>query len=424
MPKTTPISILEQRPGRLTPPEIRALAGARGRAGPARSLYLHVPFCAHKCHYCDFYSIVDTRDRQEAFTHRLIRELRAWSPAAAGAPLASIFIGGGTPSLLRIDLWRILLDALHDAYDLSDIAAGAPEFTVECNPESVTPALLDTLAAGGVSRISMGAQTFHDHHLRTLERRHRPEAVAPALDAARAAGIPRSSIDLIYAVPGQTLPQWDNDLDAALALGTEHLSCYNLTYEPGTAMTARLQRQEFVPADEDTEIVMFEHAAARLDAAGLRRYEVSNHARPGAECRHNLAYWRQEQWIACGPSASAHLTLADGPHRWKNTPRLDDYLDGDDAGFAPAIDHEPPDPRRALVERIMTGLRLAEGLDPGDILRRAAAIDSCVPDRLAAGVEHARSHGHIDPDPARWALTPSGVLVCNAVARSLARALG
>lgn len=438
MPKPTAISLLEQRSSARSPQEIRRLAAtAPNTSRPPRpvsvvpdavgSLYLHVPFCSHKCHYCDFYSIVDTQDRQDAFAARLIRELSAWAPLAVGGPLQTIFVGGGTPSLLRPELWRRVLAALAADYDLSSIRAGRGEFTVECNPESVTTELLDVLVAGGVDRISMGAQSFNSRHLKTLERLHDPTSVPRAHDLVRAAGIRRTSIDLIYGVPGQSPAEWESDLASALALGTDHVSCYNLTYEPATAMTARLARGEFTPADEDTEIQMFEAASTRLVAAGLARYEISNYARPGQECRHNLAYWRQDQWLACGPSASAHLRLADGHHRWKNTPRLDDYLRGDDAGFAPATDHEGPDARRALIERMMTGLRLAQGLDAHDTLARASDIDPDAATRLLARAEHARQVGHLDPGAmsrGRWALTSAGLLVSNGVARTFARALG
>jgi coproporphyrinogen III oxidase-like Fe-S oxidoreductase len=238
------------------------------------------------------------------------------------------------------------------------MGSGDGEFTVECNPETVTPELMEILVQGGVNRVSMGAQSFNPVHLKTLERWHDPASVPRALSIARDAGISRRSIDLIFGIPGQTLDDWKSDLDAALALGTTHLSCYNLTYEPNTAMTARKNRGEFAAADEDLEVEMYSATLAALRAAGLERYEVSNYARPGDEARHNLAYWHQEQWLAAGPSASAHVA----GHRWKNLPRLDDYLSFSDEGFAAITDHEPPDAQRALAERIMTGLRLARGL--------------------------------------------------------------
>ncbi len=386
----------------------QALGGLPGGAG---SLYIHTPFCTHKCHYCDFYSLADPRDRQGPFVERLSRELAALS--AWAGPLRTIFVGGGTPSLLRTDLWGRILGVLHSRFDLSAILGGEGEFTVECNPESVTPELLGVLRAGGVNRLSMGAQSFHLAHLRTLERRHDPESVPRAIGLARAAGFERLSLDLIFAIPGQTLGDWLEDLDTALALGTTHLSCYALTYEPGTAMTARLRRGEFAPVEEDLDAEMYEAAVGRLRAGGLERYEVSNFARPGEACRHNLAYWRQEDWLAAGPSASAHVA----GWRWKNVPRLDDYLAGDVSGFSPITDLEGADERRALRERLMTGIRLREGVPIERTLERAGGIDAALPGRLRSVVDRQAEWGAIETTGSAWRLTDRGFLVADAVAR-------
>lgn len=381
----------------------------------ARSLYIHIPFCSHKCHYCDFYSIVDTQDRQTAFTDRLVRELAAIAPMAA--PLDTIFVGGGTPSLLRPDLWQRLLAALHDRFDLAAITAGTGEFTVECNPETVTPELMGVLSAGAVNRVSMGAQSFDRRHLATLERRHDPERLPLAAATARDAGVRRLSVDLISAVPGQTVDEWDRDLRAALALGTEHLSAYTLTYEPGTAMTARLARGEFAKASEDLEADMYEHTLTTLRAHGLDRYEVSNFARPGAECRHNLAYWRSDAWLAAGPGAAGHLL----GHRWKNTPRLDDYLALDDRGFAPLSEFEEPDPRRALMDRLLAGVRLREGLDARAALRDAAQLNA--EPALRAAADAMSATGWLTERDWRWSLTDAGFLFADRVAAELIGAL-
>ncbi|HEX2836490.1 MAG TPA: radical SAM family heme chaperone HemW [Phycisphaerales bacterium] len=414
------IALPQSRP---TPPAPRTTARAVFANAPttaARSLYFHIPFCFHKCHYCDFYSIVDTRDRQDAFTDRLCRELAAIAPwAVGGGPLRTIFVGGGTPSLLRADLWQRILATLHDRYDMSAIHGAAndttgerAEFTVECNPETVTPELMDVLRTGGVTRVSMGAQSFDRAHLKTLERWHEPANVAKAMETARAAGIARQSLDLIYAIPGQSMDHLRADLAHALALGTQHVSAYALTYEPNTAMTARLNRGDFTKADEDLEADMFEEVIRVLRTAGLSRYEVSNFAKPGAECRHNLAYWRQEQWLAAGPSASGHLA----GNRWKNVPRLDDYLTIDDDGFAPITDHETPDFSRALRERIMTGLRLEEGLDARSILSAAALTDLSAAERLSEAADDAVSQGLLAPNAQRWTLTDRGFLLADRVA--------
>ncbi len=411
---------------------------------PITSLYIHTPFCVHKCHYCDFYSFVDTRDQQEAFVDRLIGELRVLAPHAGA--LKTIFVGGGTPSLLRIPLWERLLNALDALFDLSIIrppaATPAPaawhaehadpwlpvscgEFTVECNPESATPDLMHALRAGGVNRVSIGAQSFVDRHLKTLERWHNPDNVAKAIQHARDAGIERQSIDLIFAIPGQTLDEWNEDLRRALALGTTHLSCYSLTYEPNTAMTTRLGRGEFQPAPEELEEQMFRHTVCTLRAAGLDRYEVSNFARPGHESRHNIAYWIQEQWLGAGPSASSHVlagpTLGAGSWRYNNMPRLGDYLNS--AGHPPVVDLEWPDPARLIRERIMMGLRLHAGLEIQPILNDLNALSPRAADRLHRVAQSVASLGHITLDEQRWTLTDAGFLFCDGIAAQLMGAI-
>lgn len=394
---------------------------------PVRSLYIHTPFCVHKCHYCDFYSFVDTRDQQAAFVERLVGELRSLAPAAGGRPLRTIFVGGGTPSLLRPELWLTVLETLGTCFDLSEIRTGEGEFTVECNPESATPELVAVLRAGGVNRVSVGAQSFNPRHLKTLERWHDPEKVARAVENARAAGIPRQSVDLIFAIPGQTLDEWDDDLRRALALGTTHLSCYDLTYEPNTAMTKRLARGEFEPVDEDLEAEMFEHTARTLALAGLHRYEVSNFARPGDESLHNLAYWEQDQWLAAGPSGSGHVLAGEGrggvragSWRWKNVPRLGDYLNS--AGYSPVVDLERPDPARLVRERIMMGLRLSRGLDARSLLADVEVLDVGSVPRLHEAAKRAGERGWLVMAEGRWTLTEAGMLVCDHVAGELMRA--
>ena len=459
---------LPQIPSTSTAAVVRALAADPAHA-PVRHLYIHVPFCFHKCHYCDFYSLVDTRDRQQPFTDRLRRELEALAPLARSEPLRSIFVGGGTPTLLRTDLWQQLLATLDTSFDLSTIKSGTGEFSVECNPETASPALFDTLRAGGVNRLSMGAQSFNPKHLKTLERWHDPDSVERAAGLARAAGITRTSIDLIFAIPGQTLPEWEADLDRALALGTTHLSCYALTYEPNTAMTARLKRGDFTPADEDLEADMYERTVERCAAAGLDRYEVSNFAATGHECAHNLAYWRQASWLAAGPSASGNLRTGADPQpahdperpgfqpagtadpafqpptaqaaaiqplnagaaafqppdslhrvrrpaswRWKNQPRLDDYLNRDDQGHPHAVDIEHPDATRFLGETLMTGVRLREGIDLESVLRGldetiAAAVRSIAAEQI--------ERGYLVQDGDRIKPTASGFLVADGIAR-------
>ncbi len=384
----------------------------------ARSLYIHIPFCSHKCHYCDFYSIVDQQDRQQIFTDRLVRELRAQAPFAQGLPLKSIFVGGGTPSLLAPSLWKIILQELNTLFDMSDIHAGIGEFSVENNPESVSEELAQVYKEGGVNRISMGAQSFNPTHLKSLDRIHDPAKVPMAIDIFQRAGIKRISLDLIFAVPGQTIEQWDTDLRTALALPIEHISAYGLTYEPGTAMTARLSRGEFAQMPDGTEAEMYLHTIKTLREHGFDRYEVSNHSKPGAECKHNMYYWTSQDWLAVGPSASGHFRGA----RWKNTPRLNDYLKLDDHGFAPICDYEAPDDRRELMDLLMTSIRLAQGVDAQIALAQAKPLHAAEKLNLAATM--CQDQGWlIDVNADQWQLTDEGFLFADRVAREFIGAL-
>lgn len=324
-------------------------------------MYVHTPFCFHKCHYCDFYSIVDDRDRQGAFAERLAGEMAAVGAAAVGPGLATIFVGGGTPTLLAAAHWRTLLQAIGEAFDLSRLA----EFTVEANPETICTAdaaeLLDTLSAGGVNRLSIGCQSFNSDHLKTLERWHDPRNVEHAAAAARRAGIDNLNLDLIFGIPGQSLDDWRADLDRALAMEPTHLSCYALTYEPNTAMTKRLQLGQVERIDNEIEAAMFEVTIDTLTAAGFEHYEVSNFAKPNRRCAHNLMYWRSDDWLAVGPSASGHIAGV----RWKNLPHLGKYLAGEGGAPVDPTSVEQLDDAARAGEQLMMRLRLSDGVATG-----------------------------------------------------------
>lgn len=275
--------------------------------------------------------------------------------------------------------------------------------------------------------MSVGAQSFEPRHLKTLERWHEPGNVGRALELAHAAGIARRNVDLIYGIPGQTLEEWRVDVETALALdpGVEHLSCYALTYEPNTAMTARLGRGEFCKADEDVEADMYEWTVERLGRAGMRRYEVSNFARAGAEAKHNVVYWRQEGWLAGGPSASGHVVAEGGGWRWKNVARLTDWMDGVGAngGASPVVDVERPDPRKALRERVMMGLRLEEGLDEEGLYAEARAA-GCE-EGVRGAVARERESGLVaEEGDGRVRVTARGMLMADGVARRVMAGVG
>ncbi|MCC7408590.1 MAG: radical SAM family heme chaperone HemW [Phycisphaeraceae bacterium] len=367
------------------------------------SLYLHIPFCFHKCHYCDFYSLVDTADRQARFTQRLIAELHHQKTRFNLQP-RTLFVGGGTPTLLQPHLWQTLLTELRALSLLDQLQ----EFTVEANPETLTPELLAVLRQGGVNRLSLGAQSFNTTHLKTLERWHDPASVTRAVALARDAGISNLNLDLIFAIPGQTLSDLDADLTAALALAPTHLSCYCLTYEPQTAMTERLKRGEFTAQDEDQQRDLYAHVIDRLAHAGYTHYEISNWSLPNQPCQHNLAYWTNQNWLGVGPSAASHVA----GRRWKNVPHLARYLDSPDP--PPIQDEERLDPDASLGEQLMLRLRLRQGapldwleslLPPSDPRRRA--IDDLI--RL----------GMLEKTPTHLRLSDQGLFVADPILAQL-----
>jgi oxygen-independent coproporphyrinogen-3 oxidase len=374
----------------------------------ARGLYVHVPFCFHKCHYCDFYSFVDREGRSGDYLAQLERDVD-WTLARVEGEIDTVFVGGGTPTLLTADELRAFTAQVRRF----PLAAGF-EWTVEANPETIDLEKARVLAAAGVNRVSIGAQSFDPRHLKTLERWHDPANVARAAGFLREAGITNFNIDLIFGIPGQTLAEWREDLARALAIGPEHLSCYGLTYEQNTAMTKRLERGEFEPCDDALEAEMYEATVDTLAAAGFARYEVSNYARAGRECRHNLVYWRNEPWWAIGPSASGFVA----GHRYKVVPRLGDWLAraaGDDAG-QPVVDHEAPDEARHASEALMIGLRLAEGIG-AELERRAVEIQPA----RAAVIAKAIADGLLERDAAagRLRFTRRGMLLANEVLTEL-----
>lgn len=368
----------------------------------AASVYVHVPFCVHKCHYCDFYSIVDNQNRQAAFVDRLVREMQA-SRRFFLVPIRTIFVGGGTPTLLEPALWRTLGKAMNECLPL----APDGEFTVEANPETVTPELAEALVSVGVSRVSIGAQSFDARHLQMLERRHDPRNVQRSIEIFRSAGVKNINVDLIFAIPGQTLSEWERDLQHVIALQPSHISCYGLTYEPGTAMTQRLKLGQFARADDALEAEMYELAIDRLAAAGFEHYEISNWAMPSRRCRHNLAYWMNQNWWALGPSASGHVNGL----RWKNVPRISDYLAGVDA-FPPVIDVERVDADARAGEALMLRLRLLDGV-PRDVLAQL------LNDERRAAVERHTAAGLLEWHNDALRLTRRGLLLADTVLSDL-----
>jgi oxygen-independent coproporphyrinogen-3 oxidase len=313
-----------------------------------RHLYIHVPFCAHRCGYCDFVTVVGKPQLHDGYVAALLAEFRLEQSVLAPR-LDTIFLGGGTPTFSDAHALERLLRALPDACEL----------TVEANPETVTPELAELLVRNRVNRVSLGAQSFHTHLLDVLERRAQPDDVVRAVYVLRDAGLDNLNLDLLYGIPGQTAADLDRDLDRALELAPEHLSCYELEAKPGTRFThahgVELERQA------EAMEAYFERVVERLTGAGYRWYETANFARRGERdlrARHNLAYWEGRDYLGLGIGAVSTV----GARRWRNRPSLTAYLAALATGRRPSRDYEqlPPDVRRR--ERVMLGLRLDEPL--------------------------------------------------------------
>ena len=320
----------------------------------ARALYIHWPFCLAKCPYCDFNSHVRDSVDVDLWRASLLADLRFEAELAGGEQLSSIFFGGGTPSLMPPAL---VSDLLAEAEKLWGFAPDI-EITLEANPSSVEAANFAALAAAGVNRVSLGLQALDDETLRFLGRLHDVAEGVAALKVAQAA-FERVTFDLIYARPEQTPAQWREELDRALSFGTSHLSLYQLTIEPGTRFETLVRQGKFTPLDNDAAADLFALAREMTAAAGLPAYEISNHARPGDESRHNLTYWRYQDYIGIGPGAHGRRGgIATVRHR-----KPENWLSAIERNGNGLSVETPLDPRTAALEALLMGLRLNEGLD-------------------------------------------------------------
>ena len=355
-------------------------------------IYVHVPFCAVRCGYCDFNTYVSTAGR-EGFAGALAQELEQAHEQLGGRPADTVFIGGGTPSLLDPAELRTILGAI-------ELAPGA-EVTSEANPESATAGWLAGAREAGVNRISFGMQSAQPHVLAELDRVHTPGRVADAMTEARAAGFERLSVDLIYGANGETDADWEASVRAALALEPEHVSAYALVVEPGTRLHARVRAGDVPPPDDDALARRYELADDLLGAAGLPWYEISNWGEP---CRHNLGYWRGHDWWGAGPGAHSHL---DGT-RWWNLKRPLAWAARVRNRVSPAAGSERLDAETRRFERVMLGVRLAQGLDPAELDERGRAE-----------VGRLRTEGLVASGGPYLTLTRRGRLLADAVARRL-----
>jgi oxygen-independent coproporphyrinogen-3 oxidase len=397
--------MMQTNPGHLTP-QMLPKATAEG-------LYVHVPFCFHKCHYCDFYSITrQDEGRMEKFVERLLREAKVWERSVAGqtSGLRTVFFGGGTPSLLPLEMMRKLLQDLKLRFDLSAV----DEWTVEVNPATATLEYCQMLNQEGVNRLSFGAQSFVEKELATLERHHEPGQVSESLQLAKRAGFERLNIDLIYAIPGQTLESWKNSLEMGVALGTGHISCYGLTYEPNTPMAVKKRLGVVKGVEESLELEMFRHTRRRLAEVGWPAYEISNYAKKGEECRHNLMYWRGGNYIGLGPSGASHME----GWRWRNRPHLREWEEAVDEGRLAAVEVEQLSAEQRARELGMLMLRLCRGVNYEEFEGRMGMDGRAL---FSGVVQRLTKHGLLEGDQSGFWLSEGGLAVADAIAAELLR---
>ncbi|HTG48049.1 MAG TPA: radical SAM family heme chaperone HemW [Actinomycetota bacterium] len=322
-------------------------------AEPA-GIYVHVPFCLTRCGYCDFNAYAGLDGLKPRYLAALLREAELAGPGWAGTSFTSVFLGGGTPTTLAPEDLRTLLAHLRTVFDLGDDA----EVTIEANPDTVTELSLAAILDAGYGRLSIGAQSFDPAVLTALERIHQPASVRAAVAAARGVGYGNVSLDLIYGAQGETLGSWTHTLEQTLALAPEHISAYALTIEPATPLGRKVAVGEAPPPDPDLQADLFLRACELLREAGYVHYEVSNWARPGFECRHNLGYWERRPYAGLGAGAHAYRDDV----RWWNVRPPEAYLERVEAGELPIGGSESLDPSDAYLEEVFLRLRILEGV--------------------------------------------------------------
>ncbi|ADG05951.1 radical SAM family heme chaperone HemW [Kyrpidia tusciae] len=321
---------------------------------PVKALYLHVPFCARKCYYCDFNTYVAKPEVWERFVQALVREIRALGRLYPDTVLETVYAGGGTPSLLSCRQWQQIFEALRGSFHLASDA----EISLEANPGTVDCEKLQVLRELGVNRLSIGAQSFNRELLRKLGRSHGPEAIVHSVELARSVGGFSLNLDLMFGIPGQTMEDWRQSLAAAVELGPDHLSAYGLKVEEGTPYSRWYDQGVLDLPSEDLEAKMYTALMEFMDKTGYEQYEISNFARPGARCRHNLVYWNNEPYLAVGPGAHGYV---DGV-RYVVVRNVPVYMELAWEGSSTVEERHEVSDEEEMEDTMILGLRLLEGV--------------------------------------------------------------
>ena len=371
-------------------------------------LYIHIPYCRQKCRYCDFASYAGQEGTMAAYVDALLCEADAMAPNAKATPIQTLFIGGGTPSTLPAPLLKKLLDGLHAHFDIPD----GVEFTSEANPGTLTPEWLDAALCGGVNRLSMGMQAAQPQLLRTLGRIHTHEDVVDSVQLARRMGVTNLSVDLMFGLPGQTPDMWLESLDAALSLEVEHMSCYGLIPEDGTPLKRDLDAGRLTLPEEAEERQMYDDTLRILADHGYRQYEISNFARPGRDCQHNIGYWTRVPYIGLGASAASFLQTKSGGLRLTNPASIRDYIAMADEQAWRRRERTSLLPEDARFESLMLGLRMSKGVSE----EAFAAMHGVTLDAYCGGIlRQQEQQGLLLHRDGYWALTRRGMDVQNAI---------
>jgi oxygen-independent coproporphyrinogen-3 oxidase len=374
-----------------------------------RTAYIHVPFCVHHCGYCDF---AVSAGNDHLIDHYLDAVALELATLGQPRPVETLFIGGGTPTYLNADQLRRLLENINRWLPIPR----GNEYSIESTPDSLDDDKTALLAEHGVTRVSVGVQSFRPDLLNALDRRHTPDQIPRAIEAVRRQGL-ALSLDLIFAAPGSTLETWRSDLDAALALAPDHLSTYGLTYEKGTPLWKERRAGDVRPVAEEDELAMYEHAIDRLTAAGFEHYEVSNFARPGFRCRHNERYWANEAYFGFGVGAARYV----GGVRELNTRDTRIYIRKMLSGESPVFQSEQLGPRDRAFETIGTQLRRRDGIDRARF-REQTGLD--LDDLAGERVTSLTALGFLADDGRSVRLTSRGLCVADAVIAELMKGIG
>lgn len=368
------------------------------------SLYIHVPFCLKKCYYCDFNSYPLVSHQVPDYIEALKKEMRDKAADLKNREVATIYIGGGTPTSLKA---REIEEIIGPCFTYFSIAKNA-EITVEANPGTLTREKLRTMRTFGINRLSLGAQTFNDKLLERIGRIHNSRQIATSLQMARRMGFENISLDLIFGLPGETLDMWMESLASVMALGPDHISTYNLVIEEGTRLHEELEAGLIEPISQELDLEMYTKARALLESAGYHQYEISNFAKEGKECRHNLVYWRNKEYLGIGSGAHSYFN----GYRFSNLPGINGYIDGVRRGTYVAH-RERIEEALAMWETIFLGLRLTgEGVDyalfEGRFARSLEEVYGPVIERL-------EGEGFLATEGGRLLLTEKGLPVANQV---------